>query len=88
MTNGLPQRRVYLDNAATSWPKCSAAVAAAMEFIANCGATSGRGSYHSALLADRWLQDARRSLGQLLGAESGQAVAICTDWLSRHGFDR
>ncbi len=70
-------RRVYLDNAATAWPKCSAALDAAERFARDCGATSGRGAYKSAMLADRWLEDARSNLAQLLGADKGCAVAIC-----------
>lgn len=71
------QRRIYLDNAATSWPKCSAAIEAAEEFIRHCGATAGRGTYQSALLADRHLEDARSVLARLIGAPTGQAIAMC-----------
>ncbi len=71
-------RRVYLDNAATSWPKSTAAVDAAEQFIRNCGATSGRGAYRSALQADRWLSIARTNVARLVKAEGAEAVAICT----------
>lgn len=70
-------RRVYLDNAATAWPKAAPALEAAERFTRDCGATSGRGAYRSAMLADRWLDDARTHLARLLNAEHGQAVAIC-----------
>lgn len=73
-----PLRRVYLDNAATSWPKSTATLAAAEKFIRECGATSGRGAYRSALLADRWLTDARFQLAQLLRAPDGQSIALCS----------
>lgn len=72
------QRRVYLDNAATSWPKSSAAIEAAQNFIHACGATSGRGAYRSAMLADRWLADARHHLAQLLNAPDAQSIAVCS----------
>lgn len=71
-------RRVYLDNAATSWPKSSAAIEAAERFIHECGATSGRGAYRSATLADRWLADARHHLAQLLNAADDQSIAVCS----------
>lgn len=71
-------RRIYLDNAATAWPKCAAALDAAERFARDCGATSGRGAYKSAMLADRWLEDARSNLARLLGADDGRSVAICT----------
>lgn len=77
-SSGEPPRRVYLDNAATSWPKSSAAIAAAEEFIHECGATSGRGAYRSAMLADRWLADARHHLAQLLNATDAQSIALCS----------
>ncbi len=59
-------RRVYLDNAATSWPKPPAVLDAAEKFIRECGATAGRGAYRSAFTAERWLTDARHQLAQLL----------------------
>ena len=73
------RRRVYLDNAATTWPKCEAAVDAAQKFVRDCGATAGRGAYHSALQADRWLEDARSNVARLIGAESGAAIAMNDD---------
>jgi cysteine desulfurase / selenocysteine lyase len=70
-------RRVYLDNAATSWPKSSAACEAAMAFVRDCGATAGRGVYTSGQVADRWLSNARRNLARLIGANNPQGLAIC-----------
>lgn len=70
-------RRIYLDNAATTWPKCSQAVHEAERFIRDCGATAGRGTYGSALVAERWLEQARHNLSQLIGAASGASIAIC-----------
>ena len=73
---GLP--RIYLDHAATSWPKSASATAAAIEFIQNCGATSGRGSYRSAQLADRWLSDARLAVARLINAPNSNSIAMCS----------
>lgn len=70
--------RVYLDNAATSWPKSAAVVRAVQEFVQQCGAASGRGTYESAQVADRWLELARRDLARLIGGRSGTDVAICS----------
>ncbi len=77
-SSAAPLRRVYLDNAATSWPKSNAAIDAAEKFVHQCGATSGRGAYRSAMLADRWLAGARHHLAQLLNAADAQSIAICT----------
>ena len=71
-------RRVYLDHAATSWPKLANATAAAMEFIQRCGATSGRGSYGSAQVADRWLSDARLAVARLINASNSNCIAFCS----------
>lgn len=70
-------RRVYLDNAATSWPKMPEAVEAACDFINLCGATTGRGGYSSARKADQWLSDARVQLARLLDAPRSQSIAMC-----------
>lgn len=49
-----------------------------MEFIQNCGATSGRGAYASARLADQWITRARHSLAHLLGGRDAADVAFCS----------
>ena len=69
--------RIYLDHAATSWPKLPSATAAALDFIQNCGATSGRGSYRSAQVADRWLADARMAVARLINAPNSNCIAFC-----------
>lgn len=72
------RNRIYLDNAATSWPKSPAALGAAESFLRECGATSGRGAYQSAGVADRWVSRARQSLADLLGASSPVSIAFCS----------
>lgn len=71
------ERRVYLDHAATSWPKCEIAMKAAFDFQRDCGATAGRGAYTSSQVAERWLDDARMRLANLVGASSPRCIAIC-----------
>ncbi len=70
--------RIYLDQAATSWPKLPAAVAAAEEFVHACGATAGRGAYSSARVAERWVADARLWLAQLIGSRDSDSIALCS----------
>ncbi|MCA9191570.1 MAG: aminotransferase class V-fold PLP-dependent enzyme [Planctomycetales bacterium] len=70
-------KRVYLDQAATSWPKRPEGVDAACNFIRECGAATGRGSYASAQKANSIVARARSSLARMLGANSGE-VAFCT----------
>ncbi len=76
-TIGRVRRRVYLDNAATSWPKSEVALQAAEDFSRKCGATAGRGAYSSGLEADRWLTAARTNLSRLIKSEGAASVAIC-----------
>lgn len=71
--------RIYLDNAATSWPKDDGAVSQAMEYIAHCGATAGRGTYASSQVADRWVREARRHVANLIGAPRSTDIALCAN---------
>lgn len=68
--------RIYLDQAATSWPKRESVIRAAFDFATNCGATAGRGTYASAIEADRWISDARRQVAKLIGAEDANSIAF------------
>ncbi len=51
---------------------------AAFEFVRDCGATAGRGTYQSSAVAERWLNLARVNLAKLIGAASGESIAMCT----------
>ena len=50
---------------------------AALDFMQNCGATSGRGSYRSAQVADRLLTDARLAVAKLINAPNSSCIAYC-----------
>ena len=65
-----PSRDVYLDNAATSWPKPPAVLAAIEEFFAHAGGNTGRAGHRRSIAASRAVSLARESLADLLGAES------------------
>ena len=58
---------VYLDHAATSWPKPQPVVDAVHRAFTELGGNPGRGAYAMALAASRAIFDARRSLASLLG---------------------
>lgn len=68
--------RIYLDNAATSWPKCNEAILAAEKYVRDCGATTGRGAYGSAIEAERWLGQARSNLAKMLHVTRSVDVAM------------
>lgn len=77
--------RVYLDHAATSWPKPEAVYTAMDAYQREVGASAGRGAYASARHADRVVRDARRAVADLLGEANETRVAFTcsgTDSLS------
>ncbi|MFO0896432.1 MAG: aminotransferase class V-fold PLP-dependent enzyme [Pirellulales bacterium] len=61
--------RIYLDNAATSWPKPEAVYQAVDRYQREVGAAAGRGAYVESLEAARIVAEARRRAARLLGAE-------------------
>jgi cysteine desulfurase family protein len=66
--------RIYLDNAATSWPKPPAVYDAVDHYLRDVGAPSGRSGYREALEANRIVEQARRGVAGLIGASAGEIV--------------
>jgi cysteine desulfurase family protein len=60
--------RIYLDNAATSWPKPEAVYAAVDGYQRKVGASAGRSAYRDAAEAQRVVDAARRGCAEALGA--------------------
>jgi cysteine desulfurase family protein len=56
---------IYLDNAATTWPKPPAVLDAMMKCMNEYGANPGRGSHQLAMKASRIIFECRRNLAQL-----------------------
>ncbi len=67
---------VYLDNAATSWPKPEAVYQAIDHFMREIGATPGRGGHWREEEAQRIADEARAALAQLFNAPDPQGVAF------------
>ncbi len=66
---------VYLDNAATSWPKPEKVYQAVYNFMRDIGVNSGRGAYRRALEADRIIFYARKYLARLFNiGDAGRIV--------------
>jgi len=59
---------VYLDNAATSWPKPPAVVQAIQAYFSNIGASPARSSYRQALQAEALVFETRERLARLINA--------------------
>jgi cysteine desulfurase family protein len=62
-----PRRTVYLDHAASSWPKPPEVVSAVEGALRDLGGNPGRGAYRMALDAARTIHSARNNVAALLG---------------------
>jgi len=60
------QHRIYLDYAATSYPKAPGVVEAIQHYMIACGASAGRGAYREAFEAKKILDETRNRLARLL----------------------
>lgn len=72
MTN----RRIYLDNAATSWPKPDGVYRAVDHYLRELGAPAGRGAYREAAEVERLIGDARRRVAELIGTGEPQRIVF------------
>jgi len=84
---------VYLDNAATSWPKPESVYRAVDQFQREIGASAGRGAYREGMESNRLVAAARASVARLIGANDPRQVAFTnsgTDSLNSalHGWLR
>jgi cysteine desulfurase / selenocysteine lyase len=68
--------RLYLDQAATSWPKPESVYQAVDYYQRSIGAAAGRGAYAEALEAAQGVQRARASVARLLGAEQAKNIVF------------
>ena len=66
--------RIYLDNAATSWPKPAAVYDAVDRYQRLSGAAAGRSQYAEASEVSRLVEDARQRLANLIGAREANRV--------------
>ena len=78
-------RRLYLDNAATSYPKPPGVLAAMIDFATNVGASAGRGGYAEAIASGDIVRRCREAIVGLINARDANQVAFtlnCTDALN------
>jgi cysteine desulfurase/selenocysteine lyase len=78
-------RRLYLDNAATSFPKPRAVTEAMVRYANELGASAGRGAYREAIETANLLAECRRRLSQLFHGERAEHFIFtlnCTDALN------
>lgn len=70
------ERLVYLDHAATSWPKPPEVSSAMVEALEQSGANAGRGNHSLAIGTGRVLVRARMLLAELFGVANAQDIAF------------
>lgn len=68
--------RIYLDNAATSWPKPVEVWNAVDQYQRANGAAMGRGGYRSAMQSSAALDRCRARIAHLLNCESPERIAL------------
>jgi len=69
--------RVYLDNAATSWPKPEAVYQAVDRTLRHLGAPYGRGSYLEARQVQQLVEQTRENLARMIGASDRRLISFC-----------
>jgi cysteine desulfurase family protein len=69
-------KRIYLDNAATSWPKPEAVYAIVDRYQRELGAPAGRSVYREANEVERLVSDARRRVAQLLHVDDPARIVF------------
>jgi cysteine desulfurase family protein len=78
-------RRLYLDNAATSFPKPRAVTDAMVRYATEFGASAGRGAYREAIETAGILTECRRRLNELFHGEKPEHFVFtlnCSDALN------
>ncbi|MDR2642887.1 MAG: aminotransferase class V-fold PLP-dependent enzyme [Planctomycetaceae bacterium] len=69
-------RKVYLDNAATSFPKPESVYSAVDQFMRNCGGNAGRSGHYAAIAAQRMIDDTRLLCARLFNTPSPKNIVF------------
>jgi len=70
---------IYLDNAATSWPKPEAVYQAMDNFMRYIGASPGRSAHRLSIEAGRIIYETRESLAQLFGTDDPMHIIFTSN---------
>ena len=68
---------IYLDNAATSWPKPDRVYSFVVDFIRECGVNPGRSGFDKAIEAGNLLEDLRKRLTRFFGGDEITPERLC-----------
>jgi cysteine desulfurase / selenocysteine lyase len=72
----MTQPRIYLDHAATSWPKPEAVYAEMDRYAREVGAAAGRGAYAEAMEGERLVRRCRTDVAALLGESEPERIVF------------
>jgi cysteine desulfurase family protein len=86
-----PRPSIYLDHAATSWPKPAGVIEAWAEYHRDVAGSPGRGAHHGAVAASRRVEGVRKEISDFLGGGDPSRFLFtpsCTHAmnLAIHGF--
>lgn len=65
---------IYLDNAATSFPKPKCVLDAVYDYMSSCGASPGRGGYDTSIRAAEIITDCQNALAKLFSIPSPERI--------------
>jgi cysteine desulfurase/selenocysteine lyase len=81
----MPPRRLYMDNAATSFPKPLTVTEAMVRYASDLGASAGRGAYAEAMETGALIAECRRRLNRLFHGQNADHFIFtlnCSDALN------
>ena len=76
---GMTERTIYLDNAATSFPKPASVLSAMVETYSRLGVSPGRGGYDLATEAEALVDQTREKLARFFGAPDPRGVIFANN---------
>ena len=68
---------IYLDNAATSWPKPDSVYDFMIEFYRRCGVNPGRSGFDKAIEAGNVVEECRAKLTEFFGGDEAEPERLC-----------
>ncbi|WP_245838575.1 aminotransferase class V-fold PLP-dependent enzyme [Marininema halotolerans] len=68
---------IYLDNAATTWPKPTSVVTEMARFMEECGSSPGRGGHRLARKSRKLVEETRAALSRLFHTEAPEDIWFC-----------
>ena len=71
---------IYLDNAATSYPKPPQVLRAMQGVMEKFGVNPGRGGHKMSLMAGRLVEACREAAAELLGVSDQARIIFTTNW--------